>query len=87
MVVYKKNGKDYLLMANTQPRRHEDPDRAFATAAPITAPSTHAKPAGVPFEKISAMTGIRQLDLLDATHSVVIRGSASALALNAVALP
>jgi hypothetical protein len=41
----------------------------------------------VPFEKITAMTDIQQLALLDATHSVVIRGATSALALNAVALP
>jgi hypothetical protein len=33
------------------------------------------------------MTGVVQLDLLDATHSVILAGSGNALNLRAVALP
>ena len=86
MIVYSKDGKDFLLMANTRRGVMKIPTSSFASAAPITTPS-NTETAGVPFEKVAAMTDIQQLALLDATHSVVIRGSASALALNAVALP
>ena len=86
MIVYSKDGKEFLLMANTRRGVMKIPTAAFASASPITTPS-NTETAGVPFEKITAMTDIQQLALLDATHSVVIRGAASALALNAVALP
>ena len=86
MIVYSKDGKDFLLMANTRRGVMKIPTSSFASAAPITTPS-NTETAGVPFEKVAAMTDIQQLAQLDATHSVVIRGSASALALNAVALP
>ncbi len=43
---------------------------------------------GVPFETISSMTGVEQLDLLDADRSVVIaRGQDGSRSLSAVALP
>jgi hypothetical protein len=86
MILYKKNGKDFLLMANTTRGVMKIPTEGFATAKPITAPVT-SETGGVPFEKVTTMTGVVQLDLLDATHSVVIAGNNSALNLRAVELP
>jgi hypothetical protein len=85
MVVYKKNAKDYLLMANTSRGVMKIPTEAFGSAKPITSPS-RTETAGIPFEKIASMTDVRQLDLLDATHSLVIRGS-STLSLQSAELP
>jgi hypothetical protein len=85
MVVYKKNAKDYLLMANTSRGVMKIPTDSFGSAAAITVPS-RTETAGVPFEKVAAMTDIRQLDLLDATHSLVIQGSTT-LNLQSVELP
>jgi hypothetical protein len=86
MILYKKNGKDFLLMSNTNRGVMKIPTEGFATAAPITTPVT-SETGGVPFEKVPAMTGVLQLDLLDATHSVVLAGNTTALNLRAVELP
>ena len=86
MILYKKNGKDFLLMANTNRGVMKIPTEGFGKAAPITAPVT-SETGGVPFEKVTAMTGVVQLDLLDATHSIVLAGNNTALNLRAVELP
>ena len=86
MVLYKKNGKEFLLMSNTSRGVMKIPTADFATAAPITAPVT-SETGGVAYEKITAMTGIQQLDLLDATHSVVIATANPGLNLTAADLP
>ena len=44
--------------------------------------------AGVPYETIASLTGVEQLDLLNATHALVLaRTAAGALNLSAVVLP
>jgi len=87
MILYKKNGKEFLLMANTTRGVMKIPTEGFGTAAPITMPVT-SETGGVPFEKVPSMARVQQLDLLDATHSVVLAGSnAGGLDLQAVELP
>ena len=87
MILYKKNGKEFLLMANTTRGVMKIPTDGFGTAAPITMPVT-SETAGVPFEKINSMARVQQLDLLDASHSVVLAGSnAAGLDLQAFELP
>ncbi len=86
MVLYKKNGKEFLLMSNTRRGVMKIPTEGFAAATPITAPVT-AETAGIAYEKITSMTGIQQLDLLDAAHSIVIAQAGSGLNLSAVDLP
>ena len=86
MVLYKKNGKEFLLMSNTSRGVMKIPTEGFATAAPITTPVT-SETGGVPYEKVASLTGIQQLDLLDATHSVVIATASAGLNLTAAELP
>jgi hypothetical protein len=87
MILYKKDGKEFLLMANTTRGVMKIPTEGFATATPITMPVT-SETAGVPFQKVPSMARVQQLDLLDATHSVVLVGSnAAGLDLQAVELP
>jgi hypothetical protein len=86
MIIYKKDGKDFLLLANTSRGVMKIPTDGFASAKAITQPS-NTETAGVPYETIRAMQGVQQLDLLDATHSVVIQGQTAALNLQPVALP
>lgn len=43
--------------------------------------------AGIADEKITSMTGIEQMDLLDADHSIVLAQTSSGLNLAAVPLP
>ena len=86
MIVYSKGGKDFLLMANNRRGVMKIPTDTFAAAASITTPVKDT--AGVPFETVASLTGIEQLDSLDATRALVLARSASkGLDLRAVALP
>lgn len=85
MIVYNKDGKQFLLMANTSRGVMKIPTSSFGTEAPITAPVKGT--AGVAYETIANMQGITQLDMLDATHTVVLAKTASGTNLQSVILP
>jgi hypothetical protein len=86
MLLYKKNGADFLLMSNTSRGVMKISTGGFATAAPITEPVT-TPTGGVPYETVTAMKGIEQMDLLDAQNSIVIARGPSGLNLQVVPLP
>jgi hypothetical protein len=87
MVLYTKDGREYLLMTNTRHGVMKIATAPFASAAGITA--RVGGTAGVPFEKIASMANVLQLDRLDATHSIVLARAAAAgtLDLEVVILP
>ena len=86
MVLYKKDGADFLLMSNSSRGvmkiRTADVAAAPAINSPVTTPT-----GGVAFETIASMQGVQQLDLLDAQNSIVITQSNGALNLQVVPLP
>ena len=85
MVVYQKEGRDYLLMANTRYGVLKIPAAQFASAPAIT--SRIGGTQGT-FEPVAALPGVEQLDLLDAQRSIVLaRASDGSRNLSAVALP
>ena len=86
MILYKKDGKEFLLMSNNRRGVMKIPTAEFGTAPGITAKVT-TETGGIAYEKITAMTGVEQMDLLDAQHSIVLARTASGLNLSAVALP
>jgi hypothetical protein len=87
MVLYKKDGAEYLLMANTSRGVMKIPTAGFGTQAAITAPVPTGT-AGVSYETIATMKGVQQLDLLDATRTIVLtKTDAGALNLSSVILP
>ena len=86
MIVYEKDGQDYILLSNNQRGVMKVPTEPFAQAAPITehVPDT----GGVPFETIASMEGVRQLDLLDSSRAMLLVDAAGGgLNLAAAALP
>jgi hypothetical protein len=86
MILYKKGGKDFVLMANTSRGVMKMSTETFGTQKAITTPST-TETAGVPYETIRTLQGVAQLDLLDANRGVVVQGQAAALNLQLVDLP
>ena len=87
MVVYKKDGKDYLLIANTSRGVMKVATDGFATAPGITA-RVATETGGVGFEPVASLKGVEQLDLLDAQRAIVLaRAEGGALSLQAVPLP
>jgi hypothetical protein len=87
MIVYRKDGRDFVLMSNNSRGVMKIPADAFRAAAAITAPVAGVR-AGIRYETIAAMQNVDQLDLLDADRAVVLarRGDA-ALDLRLVPLP
>ena len=85
MILYKKDGKEFLLMSNTNRGVMKIATDNFGTQTGIT--TRIADKAGIGYETIASMTGIEQLDLLDATHSIVLARTPAGLTLQAVVLP
>ena len=88
MIVYQKDGSDYLLMSNTSRGVMKIPTGTFGSQAGLTAPVGGGGKAGVAYETVSQLTGVEQLDLLDEAHAIVIARNDEGVAnLEAVALP
>jgi hypothetical protein len=87
MIVYRKDGREFLLMANNSRGVMKIPTDPFATAAPITSPVKDSETAGVPYETVASMKGIEQLDKLDEQRGLVVAREGNTVALKAVALP
>jgi hypothetical protein len=85
MFVYKKDGREFLLMSNTSRGVMKIPTADFGSAAPIT--SRIGGTAGIAYETIASMTGVQQMELFDAGRSIVIAREGTALNLRAVPLP
>ena len=86
MLLYKKDGREFLLMSNTARGVMKIPTDGFATAAPITA-RVATETGGVGYETVATMKGIEQLDLLDANRSLALSRVDGGLNLMTVALP
>jgi hypothetical protein len=86
MMLYNKDGKQYLLMANTRHGVLKIATDGFATAPAIKEPvrTGTAGPAAV---KIESMPGIVQLSLLNATHSIALQRTAATDPVNLQAFP
>ena len=84
IIVYQKDGKDYLLLANSARGVIKVAAEQITGAAPITEKVADTK--GLSFEKI-AWDGINQLDRLDGRHAVVVRTAGTAMNLETLALP
>ena len=88
MVVYQKDGKDYLLMSNTSRGVMKIPTENFGGQPGLTEPVPDGSMAGIGAETIAQMAGVEQLDLLDDQHVIVIARNDAGLAnLEAMPLP
>jgi hypothetical protein len=87
MVAYQKDGKTYLLMANSSRGVMKVTTEGIDKIEGITKPVRGGGTAGLTYEKID-LKGVEHLAKLDDTHAlVVMRGSEGGLNLDTVALP
>jgi hypothetical protein len=86
MFLYKKDGKEFLLMSNNRRGVMKIPTADFGTAPAITA-KVNTPTGGIAYETIASMTGVEQMDQLDAQRSIVLARTAGSLNLSAVVLP
>lgn len=84
MVPYKKNGHEYILMANTTHGVTKLDVAHLDTYKPITAPTDVT---GVPFESLSDWTNVKHLQAYDDKSVLVLSGNSGAMDLKTVALP
>jgi hypothetical protein len=86
MIIYQKDGKDYLLLANDSRGVMKIPTEGAGSAPGITAPVSDKQ--GMPYQTIEALKGVVQLDQLDKDHALVLdRGEGGSLNLETVQLP
>src|SRR3954466_8058849 len=88
MIVYQKDGKDYLLLANSARGVMKIDADAIEKADSIDAPVHDGATKGLHFETLKDWTGVEHLDKLDDGHAVVLRrGADKSLALESQPLP
>ena len=86
MIVYQKDGKDFLLLSNSARGVMKIPTEGAATAEAINAPVSGTK--GLGYDTIASLKGVMQLDQLDKTHALIlVQREGGALDLETVDLP
>jgi hypothetical protein len=86
MVAYSKDGKNYLLLANSSRGVMKIPTETAGEAQGITAPVHGTK--GIGYDTIASLKGVVQMDKLDDTHAVIlVQDSSGKLNLETVELP
>ena len=85
MIAYTKDGKDYLLSANTKHGVIKIPTAEFANAVPIS--TRIATTAGPKYEKITELKDVVQLDKLDDARAILLMKTADGFDLRTVPLP
>lgn len=84
MVPYKKDGHDYILMANSTHGVTKLDVAHLDTYKPITKPSDIS---GVPYESLSDWQDVKHLQAYDGKSVLVLSGNSGAMDLKTVALP
>ncbi len=88
MIVYKKDGKDFLLMSNSARGVMKISTDGITKNAGLTEPVKDGNTAGQKFETIKELEGVVQLDRLNEGHAVVVVQSAGGSQdLRTIALP
>jgi hypothetical protein len=85
MISYTKDGKDYLLVANSSRGVMKIPTAEFGTAPAIT--TKPSVPGGVKYDSIGELKGVMQLDKLDATRALILVKTDAGFDLKTIALP
>jgi hypothetical protein len=84
MIVYKKDGTDFILMANSSRGVMKLPAQKLDSYEGITAKTEKQ---GVPYETIASLKGVQQLDKLDDRHALLLTDDNGSLDLRTIALP
>jgi len=84
MIVYTKDGKHYILMANSSRGVMKLTAENLDGYSPIT---RQTEVTGVPYETIASLKGVQQLDKFDDAKALVLMGEGASLDLRTVPLP
>ena len=84
MIVYSKDGKNYILMANSSRGVMKLTADHLESYSPIT---KQTETTGVPYETIASLKGVQHLDKYDDANALVLMGDSASLDLRTVPLP
>lgn len=84
MVVYKKDGQEFILMNNSSRGVMKLPTAKMDSYAAIT---SQTEKAGIPYETIESLKGVQQLDLYGDQHAMILVSEGSSLDLKTIGLP
>jgi hypothetical protein len=87
MIVYTKDGKDYILMANSARGVMKIPTEGIGSAKAITTPVTGGGKAGVGYDTVKDLKGVMHLALLDKDHALILVQKDGAQNLDTIDLP
>lgn len=88
MIVYQKDGRDYLLMANSSRGVMKISTADIGAVESIVAPVPDGGKKGLPYETIAGWTGVDHLDSFDSKHVLLLRRTESgSLNLETMPLP
>lgn len=87
MVVYEKDGKTSILMSNSARGMMKISAEGIGEREGLTNPVRGGGTAGQPFETVESLSGVKQMDKLDAAHAVAIIDDNGTLALRTIELP
>lgn len=87
MIVYQKDGKDYILMANSSRGVMKITTDNLAGTKAITEPVRGGGTAGLTYETIVSLKGVVQLDKLDKDHALILVSTPSGMNLETIGLP
>ncbi len=84
MIAYQKDGKDFILMANSSRGVMKVNANGLDGYKPITA---QTEVTGVPYETIASLKGVQHLDKLDDTNALLLMDNEGSLDLRTIPLP
>jgi hypothetical protein len=85
MIVYQKDGKDFILMANNSRGVMKIPTEGAGSAPGITSPVRDKQ--GLGYETIASLKGVLQMDQLDDHHAVILTNNKGTIDLETIELP
>ena len=84
MIVYHKDGHDYILMSNSSRGVMKMSAEGLDGYKPITA---HTEVTGVPYQTIAELKGVEQLDKYDDSNALILQAENGSLDLRSIPLP
>jgi hypothetical protein len=85
MIVYKKDGREFILMANSARGVMKLPAEGLDSYKAITAPVEEKE--GVPYETIASLKGVQQMDKFDDRNALLLVDDGGSVNLRTVPLP
>jgi hypothetical protein len=85
MIVYQKDGKDFILMTNSSRGVMKIPTEGAGSAPGITQRVPDKR--GLGYETIASLKGVVQMDQLDEGHAVILANRSGTIDLETIELP